>query len=86
MSPTPPLMSSPIATTSGSLLIILSWALFTTLLSYVKTIVTVKISEYNGDIGLFWVGFQTQVGACVGATIIFALINYTDWFSEDECV
>lgn len=85
MSPNPPLMSFSLFNNLGSIVMICSWTFFTTLLSYIKTIVTVKISEYNGNTGLFWVGFNTQLGACLGAGFMYVLVNYTSLFNESGC-
>lgn len=85
MSPTPPLSSSS-GQTFGSILMIFMWILFTTSLSYSKTLSTLLISEYNGDEGLFWVGFQTQLGGFLGAGLLFLLVKYTDIFQENQCI
>jgi hypothetical protein len=81
MSPNPPLNNSSI----GGILMIISWISYTAILSYAKTMITLLISDYNGDKGLFWVGMNTQFGAAFGAAIMFLIINYTNLFQESEC-
>lgn len=79
MSPLPPLLDSAF----GSLFIVLAWVLFTFVLSYSKTMITVWICDYNAQEGMFWVGMATQAGAAVGALVNFALVNWvTGLFNE----
>ena len=85
LSPSPPLISPESHKLFGSLAMMFAWILFTSSLSYSKTLITLIISEYNGDRGLFWVGFHTQLGACLGAGLMFVWINYTNSFHEIQC-
>ena len=72
-------------TSFGGILMIISWLLFTLTLSYVKTIITIIMSESNGSNGLFLIGMITQFGAAIGAAAIFLVINLTDIFKEEKC-
>ena len=72
-------------TSFGGILMITSWMLFILTLSYVKTIITIIMSESNGSNGLFLIGMITQFGAAIGAAAIFLVINFTDIFKEEKC-
>lgn len=65
MSPNVPfnftIISSVITVNIGSLISVLSWSLYTLILSYVKTIITIMLNEDKGEDALFWVGMMTQV-------------------------
>lgn len=74
MSPLPPLVGANV----GSLVIVTTWVLFTFILSYSKTMITVWICDYNAQQGMFWVGMATQAGAAAGALLNFALVNWAD--------
>ena len=80
MSPMPPLVSTPLI---GGYLSITFWILYTLILSYVKTIVTLAINEAKGEEGLFWVGMFTQIGAFIGAVIMYLLVNWFKLFKDE---
>ena len=75
MSPAPPL----VGTHSGEAIVVISWVLFTGLVSYVKLAIATRFRK-NGGKGLFWYGAMTQVGSAVGAVTGFVLLNYTSVF------
>lgn len=86
MSPHPPLMA-PTTTARwygsvGAILMIICWITFVAIASYAKTMITLWICDYNSSRGMFWLGMYTQFGAAIGALLVFALINYTDWFQQ----
>ncbi|CAG2103133.1 unnamed protein product, partial [Medioppia subpectinata] len=77
LSPNPPLIQFP---TFGSIFTTICWIFFTTIVSYVKTIITLIISDSKGNEGLFWIGFQTQFGSLFGALFMFLIINHSNVF------
>ncbi|XP_052120082.1 riboflavin transporter 2 isoform X2 [Frankliniella occidentalis] len=77
MSPEPPLVN----TSSGEALVVISWVLFTGLVSYIKLAIATRFRK-NGGKGLFWYGAMTQVGSAIGAVTGFALLNYTGVFKS----
>lgn len=70
LSPHPPLMG----TTAGEALVVLSWVLFTGLMTYVRVEIANQMRE-EGQSALFWCGAVTQVGSAVGAVVMFVLVN-----------
>lgn len=82
MSPTPPL----IGTTAGTILIILSWICFVSLLSYVKASSTSILRQEGSHFAMLWCGGISQVGSATGALVIFLLVTFTHIFqSYDAC-
>ncbi|KAK3912212.1 Riboflavin transporter 2 [Frankliniella fusca] len=77
LSPDPPLVN----TQSGEALVVISWVLFTGLISYIKLAIATRFRK-NGGKGLFWYGVMTQVGSAVGAVVGFVLLNYTELFKS----
>ncbi|XP_017494318.1 PREDICTED: solute carrier family 52, riboflavin transporter, member 3-B-like, partial [Rhagoletis zephyria] len=73
MSPSPPLVDSPV----GGILMVLCWIAYVGILSYSKTMITLWICDYNSRKGMFWVGMNQQFGAATGALLNFILINYS---------
>ncbi|XP_058245009.1 solute carrier family 52, riboflavin transporter, member 3-A isoform X1 [Hemibagrus wyckioides] len=81
MSPCPLLQDSPL----GKSLIVLSWILFTGLLSYVKVMVGVILRDQS-HIALVWCGAAVQLGSLVGSFIMFPLVSIYHLFkSGDIC-
>ncbi|KAH9408468.1 hypothetical protein TYRP_012143 [Tyrophagus putrescentiae] len=78
MSPSPPLVDSPV----GGILMVLCWIAYVGILSYSKTMITLWICDYNSRKGMFWVGMNQQFGAATGALLNFILINYSRLYSE----
>ncbi|XP_054736318.1 solute carrier family 52, riboflavin transporter, member 3-A [Anastrepha obliqua] len=79
MSPSPPLHG----TSAGSVIVIISWALLIGLVSYTKLSIS-SVMRAQGGRSLVWTGGLTQIGALLGAVLIFILINYTNSFQEAE--
>ncbi|XP_047655959.1 solute carrier family 52, riboflavin transporter, member 3-A isoform X2 [Tachysurus fulvidraco] len=81
MSPCPLLQDSPL----GKSLIVLSWILFTGLLSYVKVMVGVILRDQS-HIALVWCGAAVQAGSLMGSFIMFPLVSIYHLFkSGDIC-
>lgn len=86
MSPTPPLSSGSMTTFGladqlvGGTIMIIAWTSYVTILSYVKTVITVIVSQERGEEALFTVGLFTQIGSVFGAGFMFLAINYFHWF------
>ncbi|GAA6103785.1 solute carrier family 52, riboflavin transporter, member 3-A isoform X1 [Tachysurus ichikawai] len=81
MSPCPWLQDSPL----GKSLIVLSWILFTGLLSYVKVMVGVILRDQS-HIALVWCGAAVQAGSLMGSFIMFPLVSIYHLFkSGDIC-
>lgn len=76
-SPQPPL----VGTQAGEALVVISWVLFTGLISYIKLAIATRFRK-NGGKGLFWYGAMTQVGSAIGAVTGFVLLNYTEVFQS----
>ncbi|XP_034245787.1 riboflavin transporter 2 isoform X2 [Thrips palmi] len=76
-SPRPPL----VGTQAGEALVVISWVLFTGLVSYIKLAIATRFRK-NGGKGLFWYGAMTQVGSAIGAVAGFVLLNYTTVFQS----
>ncbi|KAJ1122909.1 hypothetical protein NDU88_001382 [Pleurodeles waltl] len=69
----------------GVALIVLSWVLFSGLLSYVK-VMTAVILRGHSHSALVWCGAVVQLGSMIGALIMFPLINVYSFFqSADFC-
>ncbi|XP_067144115.1 solute carrier family 52, riboflavin transporter, member 3-A-like isoform X1 [Centruroides vittatus] len=79
MSPSPPLVN----TNSGSIIIVCSWVLFIGIFSYVKTMIALLMRN-RGNNALFWYGAVTQIGAAVGAVLMFLLVNVANVFQDEE--
>lgn len=89
MSPNPPLSSSAINGLNlsnniiGGSIMVGAWTLYITIFSYIKTVITVIVSEERGEEALFTVGLFTQIGSVFGAGFMFLAVNYFNWF--DDC-
>ncbi|KAL5283314.1 SLC52A3 family protein [Megaselia abdita] len=79
MSPNPPL----VGTAAGGVLIIIFWTILNGFVSYVKLCITTVMRSQGGK-SLVWVGAITQLGATLGAVIIFVLINFAKVFTATE--
>ncbi|KAA0188488.1 hypothetical protein HAZT_HAZT006407 [Hyalella azteca] len=80
MSPIPPL----VGTLAGSIIVVLSWVVFTYLLSFVRVEVNNLLRMTGGQKGsrvLFWSGVSTQTGSFIGALVAFLLVNVAGVFS-----
>lgn len=88
LSPTPPLLSDTIVAMGitskamGGTIMVVSWTLYITVFSYVKTVITVIVSADRGEQALFTVGLFTQIGSVAGAGFMFLAVNYFQWFQE----
>ncbi|XP_030640322.1 solute carrier family 52, riboflavin transporter, member 3-A [Chanos chanos] len=81
MSPCPLLQDSPV----GDVIIVVSWILFTGLLSYVKVMVGVILRDESHS-ALVWCGAAAQTGSMVGSLVMFPLVNVYHLFqSGDIC-
>ncbi|XP_068205739.1 solute carrier family 52, riboflavin transporter, member 3-B isoform X2 [Palaemon carinicauda] len=81
LSPSPPLVDE----TGGKALVILSWVLFTALMTYVRVEIANLMRE-EGAHALFWCGAVTQIGSAGGAVIGFLLVNVFHLFAYyDPC-
>ncbi|KAM9786224.1 solute carrier family 52, riboflavin transporter, member 3-A [Neosynchiropus ocellatus] len=81
MSPCPLLQGTP----AGEAVIVLSWLLFTGLMSYVKVMVGVILRD-RGHGALLWCGAAVQAGSLVGSITMFPLVNVFRLFeSADMC-
>lgn len=80
-SPEPLLLSHPSA---GGSVSISCWIAYTLILSYVKTVVTVKMSQRHGESALFRVGIYTQVGSVLGAAFMYLAVNHFHFFSDGK--
>lgn len=69
----------------GGILMVVSWFAYIGILSYVKTVVTVKVTRARGEEALFFVGVFTQIGSVAGAIFIFLAVNHLHWF-KDSCL
>ena len=69
----------------GGVIIVSSWMLYIAILSYVKTVVTVRVSRARGEGALFLVGLFTQVGSVFGAAFMFVAVNVFHWFRDSSC-
>ena len=81
MSPLPPLASNPI---TGGSITVTCWITYILLLSYVKTVVTLRMSRAKGENALYRVGIYTQIGSVVGAAFMFLAVNWFHWFHESS--
>nr|CAD7454135.1 unnamed protein product [Timema tahoe] len=72
---TPPL----VGTTGGEALVVLSWVVFTGLISYIKVSVA-TLFRLEGGRALFWCGAVQQMGSAAGAILGFFLVNFGDIF------
>ncbi|XP_069507044.1 solute carrier family 52, riboflavin transporter, member 3 [Ambystoma mexicanum] len=69
----------------GVALIVLSWVLFSGLLSYVKVMTGVLLRSHSHS-ALVWCGAVVQLGSMIGALVMFPLINVYSFFqSADLC-
>nr|CAD7570718.1 unnamed protein product [Timema californicum] len=75
LSPSPPL----VGTTGGEALVVLSWVIFTGLISYIKVSVA-TLFRLEGGRALFWCGAVQQMGSAAGAILGFFLVNFGDIF------
>ncbi|RWS09159.1 Riboflavin transporter 2-A-like protein [Dinothrombium tinctorium] len=83
MSPYPPFQST--NRIFGGILMVFSWVVFTAVLSYVKTMITVILNDHGGSNALFWVGMFTQIGSAFGAAFMLLAVEYFHWF-KDRCL
>lgn len=82
LSPYPPLYDH----TAGVVLVVSTFVLLTAIFSYVKMSIAIVLSHRGGARGLLWCGGVTQVGSCIGAIVIFVLVNVAKLFeSKDPC-
>ncbi|XP_072304247.1 solute carrier family 52, riboflavin transporter, member 2 isoform X2 [Eucyclogobius newberryi] len=82
LSPCPPLLGY----SSGTALVVLSWIMFTAVLSYLKVVIGTLLHEV-GHSALLWCGIFIQAGSLIGALVMFPLINVYHVFSRaHECV
>lgn len=79
MSPRPPLVNTKV----GSILIVCSWVVFVGVFSYVKTMIALVMRD-QGNNALFWYGAVTQIGAAIGALVIFLLVNVANVFEDEK--
>ncbi|XP_067001981.1 solute carrier family 52, riboflavin transporter, member 3-A isoform X3 [Anabrus simplex] len=77
LSPSPPL----VGTMMGETLVVLSWVLFTGLISYIKVSIASLFRREPGR-ALFWCGAVQQMGSAFGAIVTFFLVNYTHLFTS----
>uniref|UniRef100_A0A8C5KP79 Riboflavin transporter n=1 Tax=Jaculus jaculus TaxID=51337 RepID=A0A8C5KP79_JACJA len=69
----------------GEVLIVISWVLFTSCLSYVKVMLGVILRDRSRS-ALLWCGAAVQLGSLVGALLMFPLVNVLRLFSSaDYC-
>ncbi|NXT41129.1 S52A3 protein, partial [Pelecanoides urinatrix] len=81
MSPCPILQQSQ----WGDAIIVLSWVLFTGMLSYVKVMAGVILRSHSRS-ALVWYGAAEQLGSLLGALLMFPLVNVYGFFkSADYC-
>lgn len=81
MSPCPILQQSQ----WGDAVIVLSWVLFTGMLSYVKVMAGVILRSHSRS-ALVWYGAVEQLGSLLGALLMFPLVNVYGFFkSADYC-
>jgi riboflavin transporter 2 len=69
----------------GGVIMVSAWILYIGILSYVKTVVTVKVSRARGEGALFLVGLFTQIGSVFGAAFMFVAVNIFQWFKDSSC-
>ncbi|XP_067856865.1 solute carrier family 52, riboflavin transporter, member 3-A [Heptranchias perlo] len=70
---------------AGTALIVLSWILFTGVLSYVKVMIGVIFRDESHS-ALVWCGAAVQLGSMIGALIMFPLVNvYGIFKAGDSC-
>ncbi|XP_077552645.1 solute carrier family 52, riboflavin transporter, member 3-A-like [Haemaphysalis longicornis] len=80
-SPSPPLVDTHV----GSVSIVSCWVSTFLVLSYAKTMVTLRLTA-GGERALFWVGASTQAGALVGSLVPYFLVSHLGVFAErDHC-
>ncbi|KAF2366912.1 Solute carrier family 52 riboflavin transporter [Trinorchestia longiramus] len=80
LSPSPPL----VGTVAGSIIVVVSWVVFTYMLSFVRVEVNNLLRMTGGQKGgrvLFWSGASTQTGSFFGSLIAFVLVNVAGVFS-----
>lgn len=77
MSPTPPLHG----TALGSFIIIAVSVVSSILLSYVKLMISMIMRDH-GKQALFWCGISIQTGSCIGALVMFPLVNILKLFHQ----
>lgn len=77
MSPTPPLHG----TVLGSFIIIAVSVVSSILLSYVKLMISMIMRDH-GKQALFWCGISIQTGSCIGALVMFPLVNILKLFHQ----
>ncbi|KAM9306046.1 solute carrier family 52, riboflavin transporter, member 3-B-like [Gastrophryne carolinensis] len=81
LSPCPPLLHS----AAGGVLMVMSWALFVGILSYVKLIIGMILRD-EGHSALVWCGAVVQLGSMLGALTMFPLVNiYPIFHSSNPC-
>lgn len=79
MSPFPPLVGFPVV---GGSLVVTCWLSYIFLLSYVKTIVSLRMSRSRGENALYRIGIHTQIGSVFGAAFMYLAVNHFHWFRE----
>ncbi|KAG3263010.1 solute carrier family 52 member 3 [Ictidomys tridecemlineatus] len=67
----------------GEVLIVLSWVLYTALLSYVKVMLGVILRDRSRS-ALLWCGAAVQLGSLLGALLMFPLVNVLRLFSSAD--
>lgn len=79
LSPCPLLQGSVV----GEIIIVVSWLLFTGLLTYVKVMVGVMLRDRSHD-ALVWCGASAQIGSLVGSVTMFPLVNVYRLFTQGD--
>ena len=69
-------------TIAVSTFMISCWVMFNLILSYVKTMVTVKLNDNHGQEALFYVGLFSQFGSLFGSGLMMLLINQLKLFKQ----
>lgn len=77
MSPTPPMHG----TSVGSLIVIFVSIVSGILISYTKLTIS-TIMRDHGKRALFWCGICIQIGSCIGALVMFPLVNIAKLFHQ----
>ncbi|KAF7482694.1 solute carrier family 52 riboflavin transporter member 3 [Marmota monax] len=67
----------------GEVLIVLSWVLYTAILSYVKVMLGVILRDRSRS-ALLWCGAAVQLGSLLGALLMFPLVNVLRLFSSAD--
>jgi hypothetical protein len=72
---------------AGQLLIGFSWTLKYCVLYYIRVLLGNYFRRTSGHRGLFWFGVSTQIGALIGAVVIYVFTEHLHMFHERKiCV